>query len=40
MKLSVDFSALHRAIAPLGKISVDFSVTSKSDELKQTRHPD
>lgn len=34
MKLSVDLSALHKAIAPLGKVSVDFNVTSKSVQLE------
>lgn len=33
MKLSVDFSALHRAVAPLGKVVTDFSIQSRSTEL-------
>ena len=34
MKLTVDFSALHRAIAPLGQIVTDFSITSDASELE------
>ncbi|MFM4771870.1 HNH endonuclease [Aeromonas caviae] len=32
MKLNVDLSALHRAVAPLGKIVTDFSIKSLSGE--------
>lgn len=35
MKLTVDFSALHRAIAPLGKILTDFKITSHANELER-----
>jgi len=34
MKLSVDLSALHRAVAPLGRINTDFAITSRSDNLE------
>ncbi len=34
MKLNVDLSALHLAIAPLGQIITHFSITSQSNELK------
>ena len=34
MKLTVDLSALHRAVAPLGKVVTDFSITSRADELE------
>lgn len=34
MKLTVDFSALYRAVAPLGKVITDFSITSRAGELK------
>lgn len=34
MRLSVDFSALHRAVAPLGKVVTDFSIVSRSTELE------
>lgn len=34
MKLTVDFSALHRAVAPLGKVVTDFSISSRADELE------
>jgi hypothetical protein len=33
VKLTVDLSALHRAVAPLGKVVTDFSITSRADEL-------
>lgn len=34
MKLTVDLSALHRAVAPLGKVVTDFSISSNAGELK------
>lgn len=34
MKLTVDFSALHRAVAPLGQVVTDFSITSDASELE------
>ncbi|MCL1123393.1 HNH endonuclease [Shewanella surugensis] len=34
MKLNVDFSALHQAIAPLGKVAASFSVTRHVNELE------
>lgn len=34
MKLDVDFSALHRAIAPLGNVVTSFSITSRANELE------
>jgi hypothetical protein len=34
MKLDVDFSALHKAVAPLGHVISDFSVTSDTSELE------
>lgn len=34
MKLSVDFSALHRAVAPLGKVVTDFAIVSRSTEIE------
>ena len=34
MKLTVDFSALHRAVAPLGQVVTDFSITSDTSELE------
>ncbi|WP_432459458.1 HNH endonuclease [Agarivorans sp. QJM3NY_25] len=34
MKLTVDLSALHRAVAPLGRVVTDFSITSRADELE------
>lgn len=34
MKLTVDFSALHRAVAPLGKVVTDFSITSRAVKLE------
>ncbi|MEL4394699.1 HNH endonuclease [Shewanella algae] len=34
MKLSVDLSALHRAVAPLGKVVTDFTIVSRSTELE------
>jgi hypothetical protein len=34
MKLSVDLSALHRAVAPLGQINTDFSIVSMSNDLE------
>lgn len=34
MKLTVDLSALHRAVASLGKVVTDFSITSRANELE------
>lgn len=34
MKLTVDLSALHRAVAPLGKVVTNFSISSNAGELK------
>ncbi|MAD77415.1 MAG: HNH endonuclease, partial [Rheinheimera sp.] len=34
MKLTVDFSALHRAVAPLGHVVTDFSISSDASELE------
>jgi len=34
MKLTVDFSALHRAVAPLGNVEVNFEITSSLTELE------
>lgn len=34
MKLSVDFSALHRAVAPLGNIVTDFTIVNRSSEIE------
>ncbi|MDM5092083.1 HNH endonuclease [Aeromonas rivipollensis] len=34
MKLTVDLSALHRAVAPLGKVVTDFSIKSQSASWK------
>lgn len=34
MKLTVDLSALHRAVAPLGKVVTDFAITSHANELE------
>lgn len=34
MKLNVDLSALHKAIAPLGKVVTNFSITSHAAELE------
>ena len=34
MKLTVDLSALHRAVSPLGKVVTDFSITSNANELE------
>lgn len=34
MKLTVDLSALHRAVSPLGKVMTDFTITSRSSELE------
>lgn len=34
MKLTVDFSALHKAVAPLGQVVTDFSITSDASELE------
>lgn len=34
MKLTVDFSALHRAVAPLGKVVTNFTITSRSTEIE------
>jgi hypothetical protein len=34
MKLTVDLSALHRAVAPLGKVVTHFNITSRSAELE------
>lgn len=33
MKLTVDFSALHRAVAPLGQVVTDFSITSDLPDI-------
>lgn len=34
MKLNVDLSALHKAVAPMGKVITDFSITSHTSELE------
>ncbi|MGL6177210.1 MAG: HNH endonuclease, partial [Vibrionaceae bacterium] len=34
MKLTVDLSALHRAVAPLGNADIDFVIKSRTTELK------
>ncbi|MGL4612952.1 MAG: HNH endonuclease [Shewanella sp.] len=34
MKLTVDLSALHRAVAPLGKVDTNFTITSRATEIE------
>lgn len=34
MKLTVDFSALHKAVAPLGEVVTNFTITSRSTEIE------
>ncbi|WP_457937097.1 HNH endonuclease [Aeromonas veronii] len=38
MKLTVDLSALHLAVAPLGKVISDFKITSRASKLESITH--